>query len=78
MSRNPDRDTPLVIGLSGSLLTSRIITDGVVCYDRSIRLRKVVLTVLFSVISVLCFQRPSSRSAIQVILIALAYSERSV
>jgi len=45
MSRNPDRDTPLVIRLSGSLFTSRIITDGVVCNYRSIRLRKVVLKV---------------------------------
>ena len=35
MSRNPDRDTPLVIRLSGSLFTSRIITDGVVCNYRS-------------------------------------------
>ena len=31
--------------LSESLLTSRIITDGVEYYDRSIRLRKVVLKV---------------------------------
>ena len=28
------------------MFTSKIITDGVVCYDRSIRLRKVVLKVL--------------------------------
>jgi hypothetical protein len=46
MSRNPDRDTPLVIRLSGSLFTSRIITDDVECYDRSNRLREVVFAVL--------------------------------
>jgi len=31
--------------LSESLLTSRIITDGVECYDRSIRLIKVLFVV---------------------------------
>ena len=32
--------------LSGSLFTSRIITDDVECYDRSNRLREVVFAVL--------------------------------
>ena len=38
-----------MIMLSESLLTSRIITDGVKCYDRSIRLRKVLFVVFVKI-----------------------------
>ena len=48
MSRNPDKDNTISnkAVCESNLFTSRIITDGVLCYDRSIRLRKVVLKVL--------------------------------
>jgi len=45
MSRNPDKDNTISnkAVCESNLFTSRIITDGVLCYDRSVKLRKVVL-----------------------------------